>query len=221
MSLLKKTTNLIPVFVLGTGLLHLSLLALNLLSFNKLDKLSRVEYLTQLHDGSTIRVKSDTEPTSEVIKTFATTTIKDLMTSRVELNPTKTDAGVDVGMGKVTSTTFNASFGLSEDFRQKFLEVRAKNTPQGVFAGTVQQLLLIKRVAKPVPMGQNKWRVDMVAQLLLLRDKERLRSIPFSRSIFIRRTEIPNLPTSPTELEQIIYNARRNGLEIYLIKELK
>lgn len=221
MNLLQKPTSLLPLFVLTTGLLHLVILGLNLLSLGKLDKLSRSEYLTQLHDGSTVKVKVDTEPTTEVIKAFATVTLSDIMTSRVELTPTKTDTGVDVGTGKVTTSSFNGSFGLSEDFRQKFLESRAKNTPSGVFAGTVQQLLLIKRVAKPIKIEKDKWRVDMVAQLLLFRSKERVKSLPFYRSIFIRRSEIPTLPKNPTELEQIIYNARKNGLEIYLIKELK
>lgn len=221
MNVLQKPANLLPLFVLSTGVLHIALLGLNLLSFSKLNRLSETEYLTQIEDGTTLKVKADTQPTKQVIKTFATSTITDIMTSRIELLTNASDAGVDVGNGKVTTTTYNASFGLSEDFRQKFLETRAKNTPPGVFTGTVQQLLLIKRVAKPIQIEQNKWRVDMVAQLLLFRNKERVRSIPFYRSLFIRRVEVPTLPKKPTKLEQTIYNARKSGLEIYLIKELK
>lgn len=221
MNVLQKPANLLPLFVLSTGVLHIALLGLNLLTLGKLDKLSQIEYLTQLHDGSTVKVKAATKPSPEVIKSFATTTITDIMTSRVELLANKTDTGVDVGTGKVITSTYNASFGLSEDFRQKFLETRAKNTPSGVFAGTVQQLLLVKRVAKPIKIEQDKWRVDMVAQLLLFRGKERVRSIPFYRSVFIRRVEVPILPPKPSQLEQTIYNARKSGLEIYLIKELK
>jgi hypothetical protein len=224
MNLLAKPTNLLPVLALGTCLLQLSTFGVNIISLGKVDKLSRMRYLSQTLNGRTHLVRTDNQISPKVIEYFTSRTMVGVMTTRVELilsSAVKSDTGVQLKNGKVTTSTYNSSFGLSEDFRQEFLDIRSKDTPPGVFTGNIQQLLLVEHLSKPQAVGRGKWKLDMVAQLLLLRGKVKLRAIPFHRTIFVRSVEIPTLPPKPTKLEQIIFEARKEGLEIYLIKELK
>lgn len=224
MSLLAKPTNLLPAFILGTCLVQLMGLGISLIGIARMDKLSQMRYLAELENGRTQLVQAGSQISPEVIKYFCSRTMGGVMTTRVELildSSVKSDTGVQLKNGKVTTSTYNSSFGLSEDFRQEFLDIRSKDTPPGVFTGNVQQLLLIEHLSKPQAVEKGKWKLDIVAQLLLLRGKVKVRAVPFHRTIFVRSVEIPTLPPKPTEMERIIFEARKEGLEIYLIKELK
>jgi hypothetical protein len=247
----RKDTSLLPFFVVATALVQGVLLVTVVITFGKIDKIatSKTPNLVELQDGTTVRVASHDERSPQGITTFVGKGMVALMswnavvqtttsfgssnssslsgtdTGNVEPIPIlkpRLDEGVQAGERKVTTATWAVSFALSEDFRATFLGELAKLTPQEVFTGNSQTLLLVRHLSQPQKMGSGKWRLDMVANLVIFENGKQTtgKGIPFNKTIFVRVIDTPPLPNNATELQTTAYKARRDGLEIYKIQDL-
>ena len=122
----------------------------------------------------------------------------------------------------MTTSDFDAGLACSEDFRAKLLEGIAESTPESVFEGKTQSMLVIKYLSEPKKIAEGRWQLQMVANLVMLQDGKGVgKPTSFNRNIFVRAVEPPLLPKKATKLQQQMYKARQNGLEIYLMEVLK
>lgn len=141
------------------------------------------------------------------------------------------DSGIVVktkgGSKKVATSSWVASFAISEDFRGGFLAKIAEITPPEVFSTNLKQgiaaQLIIKRIYPPVKIEQGKWRVSMVADLVQVRraDSNKI-IIPFNKDFIVRAVdtfEYP-LPNETTDRQRAVYSIRAQKLEILEIREL-
>lgn len=226
-----KERSLLPTFVVGTSIVQLILFLLVIITFGKIDDMSRAKIptLVELNDGTTTRIAPSKERSSKAISVFTAKTMYLLMSWNSILQPSqdnpaaqKQDKGVEVGGAKVPTATWKASFALSEDFRPTFLKELASLVPKEVFDSTTQTILQIRHLGEPEKIKEDRWRLDMVANLIVLTEsgKQTSKAIPFNKTIFIRRVETPLLPERTTELQKTFYQARKDGLEIYRIQDL-
>ncbi len=230
----RKDTSLLPFFVVGTALVQGVLFLIVVITFGKIDKIatSKTPLLVEIADGTTARTvpAPHNERSPQVISTFVGKTMVALMSwnsilqTSTSFDPTekpRLDEGVQAGDKKVTTATWAASFALSEDFRATFLSELAKLTPQEVFSGKTQSLLLVRYFSVPQIISSGKWRQDMVGNLVIFENgKQTGRAIPFNKTIFTRSIDTPELPKNATDLQKEAYKARRDGLEIYKIQDL-
>jgi hypothetical protein len=129
---------------------------------------------------------------------------------------------VERGKRNIATASWQASFALSEDFRQDFLKRVAELTPPGVFTGTSQVVMVINHVGNPEAVGEGRWKVTVVAHLYVFNDANALgQAIPFNREVFVEAVTAPAVPDGETPLEQAIYRIRQTGLQIYAIRELE
>jgi hypothetical protein len=243
----RKEISLLPAFVVGTAILQGVLLIVIIITFGKIDKIatSKTPNLVELLDGTTARVSplSHNERSPQAITSFVgrimvalmswnavqTSTSSGLSTSSSSdagnvqpiLKP-RLDEGVQAGERKVTTATWEVSFALSEDFRATFLGELGKIMPQEVLTGNSQTLLLVRHLSEPQKIGSGKWRLDMVANLVIFENGKQTagKAIPFYKTIFVRAIDTPLLPKNATDLQTTAYKARRDGLEIYKIQDL-
>jgi len=95
-------------------------------------------------------------------------------------------------------------------------------TPSSIFNGRTQSWLIIQYLSEPVKVGDGAWKINLVANLVIFENGDQVgRGIPFNKTVFVRAVEPPLQPlNNASELEKKIYNARKNGLEIYRIQDL-
>lgn len=235
----RKDSSLLPIFVIGTCLVQGVLFVVVVITFGKIDKIAnfKTPNLVELADGTTARVipLPHNERSSQVISTFVGRTITALMSwnALTQTSPNndssnldsilkpQLDEGVQIGDKKVTTATWQAGFALPEDFRVAFLTELANLTPQEVFMGKTQSLLIIQHLSEPQKAGEGKWKLDLVANLVIFESgKQAGKAIAFNKTVFVRSIDTP-LPTkNATELQMTAYKARRDGLEIYRIQDL-
>ena len=233
----KCNTHYLPLFVLGSIGLQVSMLVVLVLQAGSIHRLSyqAAPTLVQLQDGQAIRVSSmaEKERTPETIRRFVNDTLLlmfnwsgNLPVSTVEdARDPKTDPGLPIqverGKRTVATASWQASFALSEDFRREFLTRVAELTPPGVFSGKTQVVMVINHVSEPESVGEGRWQVDVVAYLYVFDDANVLgQTIPFNREVFVEAIAAPALPEGDTPLEKSIYHIRQAGLQIYAIREL-
>ncbi|MFB2834227.1 hypothetical protein [Floridanema evergladense] len=231
----KPTKNdALALFAIGTFGLHIvSLLALVLL-YGSFSNLARKEppSLVQLDTGRSITVAplSSKERTPKVISRFVVDTLTLMMnwsgtlpaTTVEEATKPKLDPGVKVGNGKVSTSSWQASFALSEDFRKEFLVKLAQLTPSGVFNGNTQVTLVPLEVQVPQQISEGKWKIKIVANLMVFERSENLGNmIPFNKEVFVQAVEAPDPPADTTGMASVIYAVRSSGLEITAIRDLE
>lgn len=237
-----KSADLLPLSVLvSIGLQSLVLL----LALGTVIGMSAIAHkpvpsLVQLVDGKSLA----TEPidpnnrTPEVIRQFVKSSLGMLFTWNTKVpvsNPdsatspqTITDQGVqlnspDNSPGRVTTTTWQASFALSEDFRSQFLLQIAQMTPSEVFSGSAQSVLSFESISEPHPIHSGTWQVDVVANLLVFDSQyPQGRAIPFNKSIFLRAVEpaLDPLPDDSTPIQKAVYTMRQSGLEVTEMQDI-
>lgn len=239
----RKEISLLPLVTLITITVQILVLIVTVLTFGRITKIadSKVPNLVELNDGTTARVISTKHRSNQVIKSFIVRVLTALMswnaaTETVENQTGNSflkaalDEGVEVKDGRVTTAVWQAGFSLSEDFRVSFLSEIGKLTPQGVFSGKSESLLLINHLSQPTSTGGDKWKVDMVASLIIVDSSKNSTAIPFNKTVFVRSIEVPTidlksgssgLKGSNTQLQEVIYKARKDGLEIYQIQDLQ
>lgn len=231
------SSDLIPLFILGT----LGLQCFNLL-LNSGSVLSQwaiahkpAPAMVQLLDGHSVAMEpvETTQRAPVLIRQFTKDALSLMFTWNSKLpakasdpgqSPTTVkDAGVSVGSGRITTSSWQASFALSEDFRNAFLTQIAKLTPSEVFVGGAQSVLSFESISEPRPIKQGKWQVDVVANLLIF-DSTHPQGmvVPFNKSVFLRAKEPTTdpLPEQSTPIQQAVYRIQTDGLQIYEIRDL-
>ena len=206
-------------------------------------KLSRkpVPTLVELVDGRSIQVGAEASlyRSPQTIQYFVSqiTTMlfsssgmlaEDSTVPKTNLKP-KLDAGIELkgnnlrGKRKVTTTAWEASFALSEDFRSTFLPELAQIIPPGVFSGTTQTALVINHLSQPEQLEAGKWKLKMIANLYLFTGGDPIgKAIPVNKDIYVRAVYLTSqpLPNRLTDIQKAVYNARASGLEIYRFGDL-
>jgi hypothetical protein len=133
------------------------------------------------------------------------------------------DEGVEVAPGlRVTKPTWEASFALSEDFREEFLKGIAQMMPSDIWAGKSYVSLKFIDIGEPTLVRPGYWEVKVVANLIIQDGKSpQGRSIPFNKIISVRAVDNPPLPPGEgaTSLQKTIYNVRVGRLEIHEIRD--
>ena len=195
--------------------------------------------LVQLLDGKAVTVTaiSSSQRTPETIKRFVNETFALMFnwSGKLPANNEKgtqapqEDPGVKVsseGAGlnsKVTTSSWQASFALSSDFRSTFLQKIAQLTPNEVFSGDSQVVLVMRNVGAPQQVSVGKWKVSVVADLIYFDHSNNAGSaLPLNKEVFVQAIDPPLTPLedAASPLEKAIYEVRQAGLEIYAIREL-
>ncbi|WP_445636530.1 POTRA domain-containing protein [Nostoc sp. DSM 114161] len=238
----KRTVSVLTIFAIATFSLHLLVLLLFLFQGITIRQLAlrKPPNFVQLIDGKKVDEIDDLKRDPEAIRQFISKTMiamfkwsGTLPAQRIEevANP-KPDLGILIrtpqgGSQKISTTSWIASFALSEDFRKGFLSTIAEITPPEVFSENPKQgmtsELVIKRVYPPKEIEPGKWRVGMVADLVQKNRGDGRRVItPFNKDFLVRATDyFPNPQMeSGTDLQKAIYSVRADRLEIYEIRDL-
>ncbi|AKG19980.1 hypothetical protein [Calothrix sp. 336/3] len=192
----------------------------------------------QLVDGKPVTNTSDLAREPEAIRQFISKTMiamfnwsGKLPAQNIEdVAKPKADTGITIpttqgGVQKITTSTWVASFALSEDFRKGFLSKIAEITPPEVFSNNPKQAitveLIIKRVYPPVQISPGKWRVGMVADLIQRKENRQVIT-PFNKDLLVKSVDYfaYPVPENISNLQQAIYSVRSEKLEIYEIRNL-
>jgi hypothetical protein len=108
------------------------------------------------------------------------------------------DPGIAVGQGKISTTSYRYTFGLStefaEPFRVKLATVMAKITNNGA----QETIYIPANISKPVLVSPGTWTVDVVGSLFYSKDLKVGNSIPINRRLTIRA--VPPLTLSEAAL---------------------
>jgi hypothetical protein len=186
--------------------------------------------MVQLTNGEAIAMSplSSKERIPAVIQKFTKETMTLLLSASGTIpgsgdQAASIDPGIPVktadGEKKISSLAHIASFGLSEDFRAKFLEGLATRTPPSIFSGQAQVVLVIQDISMPVKIGDGSWKVTMIANQVTINSQQIIgSSIPFNKEIFVRSVTHEHQAEYDSELEQRISEVRQGGLEIYSIR---
>ncbi len=192
--------------------------------------------LVQLSDGQAIKVKAigSTDRSLEVVQNFTTDSLIMLMSWTNEIPAIKgqtkaTDQGFLVktktGEKLITLGTFQASFVFSDQLRDELVKILAEMTPPDVFKGTTKTTLKFQHVTIPAPIGEGKWRVNVVGTLLQYQTgRGDTIKIPFNKEIIVQSIDTPTIPAGgkfSNEIEAVVYNIRQAGLEITSMKDME
>ncbi|WP_414575998.1 hypothetical protein [Anabaena sp. CCY 9402-a] len=232
----------LTVFAIATFGLHFLVLLIFLVQGLNIRQLSlrKPPTFVQTIDGQPINNIDELAREPQAIRQFVSKTMMSMFNWSGTLPPQtieevakpKTDTGILVrtptgGSQKVTTSSWVASFAISEDFRKGFLSVVADMTPPEVFATNPNQImtaqLIIKRVYPPVQISPGQWRVGMVADLIQKKQADGQRLItPFNKDLLVRAVDYFPYPLveNSTDLQKAIYSSRTDKLEIYEIRNL-
>ncbi|MBD2515715.1 hypothetical protein H6G93_11970 [Nostoc sp. FACHB-973] len=237
-----RTASVLTIFAIATFSLHLLVLLLFLFQGITIRQLSlrKPPNFVQLIDGKTVAEIDDLKREPEAIRQFISKTMIAMFNWSGTLPPQKieevanpkSDLGILIrtpqgGSQKISTTSWIASFALSEDFRKGFLSTIAEMTPPEVFSENPNQgmtsQLVIKRIYPPKEIAPGKWRVGMVADLIQKNRSDDRRVItPFNKDFLVRAADYFANPQveSSTDLQKAIYSVRTDKLEIYEIRDL-
>ncbi|UKO98456.1 hypothetical protein [Nostoc sp. UHCC 0870] len=232
----------LTIFAIATFGLHFLVLLIFIVQGLNIRQLSlrKPPTFVQTIDGQPINNIDELARDPQAIRQFVSKTMMSMFNWSGTLPPQtieevakpKTDAGILVrtptgGSQKVTTSSWVASFAISEDFRKGFLSVLADMTPPEVFASNPNQAmtaqLIIKRVYPPVQISPGQWRVGMVADLIQKKQADGQRLItPFNKDLLVRAVDYFPYPLAEnsTDLQKAIYSSRTDKLEIYEIRNL-
>ncbi|QKQ77033.1 hypothetical protein [Nostoc sp. TCL240-02] len=238
----QRTGSVLTIFAIASFSLHVLVLLLFIFQGLNIRQLSlrKPPNFVQLIDGKPVRNIDDLAREPEAIRRFISKTMISMFTWSGTLPPQnieevanpKSDLGILIrtpqgGSQKISTSTWIASFALSEDFRKGFLSTVAEMTPPEVFSENPNQVmtsqLIIKRVYPPKQIAPGKWRVGMVADLI---QKNRVGGekivTPFNKDFLVRAVDYFGNPQADngTDLQKAIYSVRTDKLEIYEIRNL-
>ncbi|MBD2729755.1 hypothetical protein H6G96_26415 [Nostoc sp. FACHB-892] len=234
--------SVLTLFAIATFSLHLLVLFLFLLQGLNIRQLSvrKAPNFVQLIDGKAVVNIDDLAREPEAIRQFISKTMISMFSwsgnlppQRIEevANP-KPDLGIVIptpqgGSQKVSTSSWIASFALSEDFRKGFLRTVAEMTPPEVFSEdpklAMTSELVIKRVYPPKQIAPGKWQVGIVADLIQQNQVGGAKVItPFNKDLLVRAADYFGNPQAgnSTDLQKAIYSVRADKLEIYEIRNL-
>ncbi|MEM6835484.1 MAG: hypothetical protein AAF609_01395 [Cyanobacteria bacterium P01_C01_bin.120] len=232
---LLASDNLLPLFVvISLAFSAINLLLLLSLAVGTFRVASRPETrLVQLVDGRSVLTEpiDHLERSPETIRLFTRNALSMMFTwnaitqvpDAAGVMQTKTDQGVDVGGGRATTKSWQASFAFSEDFRGPFLEAVAEMTPPDIFTGNAQSVFNLTTLSDPMKVDDGEWVVEVVGNLIIFDPQTpRGRAIPFNKEVFLRAVDPPSdpLPEDASPIQQAVYQVRSAGLEITEMNEL-
>ena len=238
----QSIASVLTIFAIATFGLHILVLFFFLLQGLNIRQLSlrKPPNFVQLIDGKPVANIDDLARDPEAIRQFISKTMISMFSWSGTLPPQnieevanpKPDLGVliqtpQASSQKVSTSSWIASFALSEDFRKGFLSTVAEMTPLEVFSENpslvMTSQLVIKRVYPPKQIAPGKWRVGMVADLI---QKNRVGGAklitPFNKDLLVRAVDYFGNPQGDngTDLQKAIYSVRADRLEIYEIRNL-
>ncbi|AFY46681.1 hypothetical protein Nos7524_0776 [Nostoc sp. PCC 7524] len=238
----EQKISVLTTFAIATFSLHLLVLFIFLSQGLNIRQLSerKPPNFVQTIDGQPISNTDELARNPQAIRQFVSKTMTSMFNWSGTLPPRtieevakpQPDPGILVrtptgGSQKVTTSTWVASFAISEDFRKGFLSVLADMTPPEVFASNANQAmsaqLIIKRVYPPVQISPGNWRVGMVADLVQKKQVDGKKLItPFNKDLLVRAVDYFPYPLAEnsTDLQRAIYSSRADKLEIYEIRNL-
>ncbi|MCC5637164.1 hypothetical protein LC593_15120 [Nostoc sp. CHAB 5844] len=238
----KQTGSVLTTFAIATFSLQILVLILFIIQGLNIRQLSlrKPPNFVQMIDGKSPVATDNLERDSETIRRFVSKTMIAMFNWSGNLPPQtieevakpKPDPGIQVktikgGNRNVTTSTWIASFAISEDFRKGLLSAIAELTPPEVFANNTSQSitaqLVIKRLYPPQKIAPGKWRVGMVADLVQLkRSDNRRRVTAFNKDLLVRAVDYFPYPLGEnnTDLQKAIYSTRTDKLEVYEIRNL-
>lgn len=237
---LLKSSDILPLFVLGTLGLHLLVLLLLFGNFLGLRSLSRkpTPSMVQLLDGRAIAMTpvDHLARTPEQLRRFTKDSLALMFTwsskiqapantgdSASESTAMISDPGVQVKHGKVTTAAWQSSFAFKEDFRTQLLDEVATMTPGSVFGNGAQSVLSFESISDPKATANGKWQIDVVSNLLLFDDAHpQGLAIPFNKTMFLSAVEPTTdpLPEASTPIQRALYRVKQAGLEITQMQDL-
>ncbi len=201
-------------------------------SYSNLSK-KPVPTLVQLSTGDAIATTTlgNKERSAEIISKFVSRTLTMLMSwsgtipGDTEGSKPIADPGVDIQVdatrSKVTTSTYQAAFAISEDFRKEFLAALGKLTPRSVFAGTVKVVFVPLEIQKPIQIESGKWKVIVISNLLVLDQTDITgKVIPFNKEVYVRAVEVPEFQPGLSGIVLAVQQMRASGLEVYAIRDL-
>lgn len=192
----------------------------------------------QLSNGSTVEVEavSATERSPEVIRSFVEQIYTGLHTwdGYLALDSTgerQPDPGVEIEgtednnrRGRISTNSFESSYGLSLELRKQMLPVLAGITPQSVFEQKKAVLFVPTYIGEPIaiPDKPGHWSVNLVSSLVALEDGQQLGNvIPLNKKLYVRSVTRPKYPAEfSNPVAEIIAEVRKAGLEIYSVHDL-
>jgi hypothetical protein len=231
-----SNSDMLGVLVIASLGLNALVLITQLFLYSSYSNLSKkpVPTLVQLSSGEAIATTTlgNQERSPIVITKFVSNTITMLMNwsgtipGSTEGSQPIPDAGVDIQSGnvrsKVTTSTFQAAFALSEDFRKEFLGELGKLTPKSIFSGTVKVAFVPLEIQQPIQIEPGKWRVVLVSNLLVFDQSDITgKAIPFNKEVFVRAVEAPSFQPGQSGIVLAVQQMRAAGLEIYGIRDLE
>ena len=227
------SSDILPLFALGTLGLQALILLINLGSVVSLWTMAHkpAPAMVQLLDGHSVAMEpvDANQRTPSVIRQFVKDSLGLMFTWNSKISAPKEasgdvrDPGVSVGSGRITTSSWQASFALKEDFRNAFLEQIAKMTPSDVFNGEAQSVLSFESVSEPRPIKSGEWQIDMVANLLIFDSTHpQGLAIPLNKSVFVTAIEPTTdpLPDHSSPIQKAVYHVQTNGLQIREIRDL-
>jgi hypothetical protein len=196
--------------------------------------------LVQMVDGQAVKVATmgNKERSPQVVQRFVTDSLMLMMSWSNALPPqtdasgnakVTTDPGMKVSTGtgdkRITTSAFQASFTVSEKFRNDLVKMLAEMTPVEVFNGQAQTALIFQAVTVPEQVGNGEWKIAVVGTLVKTKvgsaDTDR---VPFNKEILVRAVDTPPLPQGgkfSNPLESAVYAIRQAGLEIVSMKDIE
>ncbi len=192
--------------------------------------------LVQLNDGQSIAVNAigSNDRSLKTVQSFTTDALSMLMSWTNELPVVKGEASIldqgslvktKDGDKRITTSTFQTSFLLSDDLRDEVVKILADMTPADVFKGDVKTTLKMQHVTMPVQIDSGKWKVDIVATLIQYRrGRGDTIQVPFNKEIIVRAVDTPPLPKDgkiANEIDAVVNSIRRAGLEITSMKDIE
>jgi len=218
MQLINRETNkrnILPLFAVGTFGLHIFTLLVLMFHGSMLQQLSRQltpRSLVQLLDGKAITAdpQKSMERNPQTIRRFVGETMTLLFTWSSKQPPQI--------VWQVSSEL------LSPGFKRKFESQVIPDDMKGVNFSGKESVLVIQQVSPPQPIGEGKWKVEILANRLMFTNFDRLgQTTPFNKQILVRVREKPeiSLPQSPVSWNLAAYRLGEARLEIYNVCEIE
>lgn len=226
-----KSGRLLLIFISVMVLSQLIMFLLSIITFGRIGIIAKksTNILVQLQDGTSVIATplAAYKRSNANIKRVVTRTMTGLLSwkSVIEDSSSATprfDPGVMTPKGKITTPAFESSLTISQDFSSQLTAQIAQLTPDNLFSGQnkTQSLLIIENLSTPEEIGKGRWKLNMVARLVIYQGGSS-QPVEFNKTVFVQAVEPPILPKNPTKLQRQLYEARRDGIEIYYIKDLK
>ncbi len=139
------------------------------------------------------------------------------------------DPGVKItslGNKKLPTVAWESSFALSANYRREFLKYLFSVAPsEAIFNDSIDVVFVPVNISNPVQLKEGHWQINLVSNLLVIKNRETRKIIPFNKKIFIKAVEPPDYKHIPSDnahsaIVGIISAIRQPGLEIEKIEDL-